>query len=64
MKYKLFKKISLKLHADRTKNMNKKVINRKTGSLRSYYGAEKKKDKASQELDLDYWTFTQALVSL
>ena len=45
---KSLKKIALKLHGDGISDVNEEMINEIIGSLRIYYGAEKRKEKASK----------------
>ena len=47
-KTKSLKKMALKFHGDGISDVNEEMINEKIGSLRSYYVAEKRKEKASK----------------
>ena len=67
-KAKSLKKIALKLHGDGISDVNEEMITEKIGSLRSYYGAEKRKDKASKssgagtsEVYTGFWKFINEL---
>ena len=40
--------IAVKLHGNGINDVNEEIINEKIGSLRSYHGAEKRKENASK----------------
>ena len=46
----------MKLHGDGINNVHEEMINEKIGSLRSYYGTEKRKEKASKS-NTSTWKF-------
>ena len=54
----------MKLHGDGINNVHEEMINERIGSLRSYYGTEKRKEKASKstiagtsEFNTSTWKF-------